>query len=705
MDTHSRPIQPRTVRTIATLTPSPSRSRSSSASPAPGYRRYRPDIISTFPAPQVLSPPLTTISPLATPFERDGLSLTQFGAGVEVAPMLERGRVRERDSGREEEVEVETKSHVVMKFGGTSVAKHLSVIVDTITPMLHIPNKRTPILVCSAQSYTVKTEGTTQRLLAAIDIALSSPTSNRPLEPQSDSHSSSISKSTKKPAAKDTAEVPMTPPPTPPQCASPTTAALHMALPLVYEENANPQPSACTIIREILDRHLAGAKSIVLRGFDADSEQKIFAQLEKDLRRDCAKVVKILEAVEIIGEISPRTRDSVVSVGELMACRTVVAALHSRNIPARLANLTDLPIPSSDSKAPLNEAFFANLVTTIRNRIFSLSSVPTGDTAPILVATGFFGPIPGSLLDQIGRGYTDVCAALCARAVRADELQIWKEVDGVFSADPRKILTARLLPEISRHVSKHPSFPSHVPRFSPPYPHSTYVLTQETFEQQAKLLTSYGSEVVHHLAIDQIAYLDIPMVVKNVVNPSSSGTRIVSSSSQTPYDSGVSNVQFPTPPAFAVTLLHDLEMVHVHFADASSSGQHPLSHVMDIIKEQPRTVVGLDLVSSAQGDICFMIQGAKGHSRGGDSGLFDALERVAVVTTSMGMSYLQIVFMLPYRSLTIACKALEALADAGVDVKMISQGPMESGVGCVISESEAAKAASVVHDALLSLTW
>jgi len=52
-------------------------------------------------------------------------------------------------------------------------------------------------------------------------------------------------------------------------------------------------------------------------------------------------------------------------------------------------------------------------------------------------------------LEHVGRGYTDLCAALVAVGVQADELQVWKEVDGIFTADPRKVPTARLIPKIT----------------------------------------------------------------------------------------------------------------------------------------------------------------------------------------------------------------------------------------------------------------
>jgi len=87
---------------------------------------------------------------------------------------------------------------------------------------------------------------------------------------------------------------------------------------------------------------------------------------------------------------------------------------------------------------------------------------------------GFFGPVPGSLLRQVGRGYTDLCAAVLAAGLEASELQIWKEVDGIFTADPRKVLTARVIPIIS--------------------------------PEEAAELTYYGSEVVHPFTMEQVTF-------------------------------------------------------------------------------------------------------------------------------------------------------------------------------------------------------
>lgn len=112
--------------------------------------------------------------------------------------------------------------------------------------------------------------------------------------------------------------------------------------------------------------------------------------------------------------------------------------------------------------------------------------------------------MPGSLLAQVGRGYSDLCAALCAVGLSAAELQVWKEVDGIFTADPRKVPTARLLSTIT--------------------------------PEEAAELTYYGSEVIHPFTMEQVIRASIPIRIKNVENPS-----------------GVGTIIFPDPPSAEVT--------------------------------------------------------------------------------------------------------------------------------------------------------
>ncbi len=111
------------------------------------------------------------------------------------------------------------------------------------------------------------------------------------------------------------------------------------------------------------------------------------------------------------------------------------------------------------------------------------------------VVTGYFGPVPGGIMNSVGRGYTDLTAALVSVALEAAELQIWKEVDGIFTGDPRKVKNARLLSSVT--------------------------------PDEAAELTYYGSEVIHPFTMEQVIKARIPIRIKNTFNPTGPGTMIL----------------------------------------------------------------------------------------------------------------------------------------------------------------------------------
>ena len=127
--------------------------------------------------------------------------------------------------------------------------------------------------------------------------------------------------------------------------------------------------------------------------------------------------------------------------------------------------------------------------------------------------------MPGSLLKQVGRGYTDLAAALLSAGLGATELQIWKEVDGIFTADPRKVPTARLIPVISPEESAELTY------------YGSEVVHPFTMEQvRTVLISSSMSERNSFIIINknahQVIRRKIPIRIKNVENPRGGGTVI-----------------------------------------------------------------------------------------------------------------------------------------------------------------------------------
>jgi aspartate kinase len=218
--------------------------------------------------------------------------------------------------------------------------------------------------------------------------------------------------------------------------------------------------------------------------------------------------------------------------------------------------------------------------------------------------TGFFGPVPGSLLCQIGRGYTDLLSALLAVGLSASELQIWKEVDGIFTADPRKVPTARLIPIIS--------------------------------PGEAAELTYYGSEVIHPFTMEQVRILLVPnyltanayaqyqairkkisIRIKNVENPKGGGTVIhpdpdVDSPT---VQQEIGSQSVPEPVSLA--LLHELSL-------AAEEHQHRRVPTAVTIKER---IMILNVNSNR-----------KNVSHGFFAGVFGTLDRFGVVVDLISTS-------------------------------------------------------------------
>lgn len=160
--------------------------------------------------------------------------------------------------------------------------------------------------------------------------------------------------------------------------------------------------------------------------------------------QECQDLIVFLTAVQQIGEISPRSIDKIVSKGELLSASFLAALLQDRGIDSKVVDLSD--IVSLAESSHLDQDFYTRLAATLGSKVRSC-----GEKVPII--TGFFGAVSEGLLHQIGRGYTDLCAALVAVGLGAKELQIWKEVDGIYTASvsfpfSRPILALIVLAEI-----------------------------------------------------------------------------------------------------------------------------------------------------------------------------------------------------------------------------------------------------------------
>ncbi|KAJ2980116.1 hypothetical protein NQ176_g2836 [Zarea fungicola] len=190
------------------------------------------------------------------------------------------------------------------------------------------------------------------------------------------------------------------------------------------EEQLGHIDKAKAFITDICRDHISAAQTYV---GDAVLLHKLIARIEVE----CQELIEYIIATKRFKlEINARSKDRVVSFGEKLACLSMTAVLQDGGIDAEYVDLSD--VLHFEAADPLDADFYKIAVEAFTKKLLT-----SGNKVPVV--TGFFGNVPGSLIDgDIGRGYTDLCAALCAVGLNAEELQIWKEVDGIFTADPSK---------------------------------------------------------------------------------------------------------------------------------------------------------------------------------------------------------------------------------------------------------------------------
>jgi aspartate kinase len=430
------------------------------------------------------------------------------------------------------------------------------------------------------------------------------------------------------------------------------------------------------IVDTILQDHIQAGKHDIMN-------VEVLERYIEEVTAECYQLLKILESAQFLKDVTPQTMDMIMSVGEKLACLYMTALLQSCGINAVYIDLSEII-----TFKKLGDDFYPGLAKVLGGRLLKLQD----DEVPVI--TGYFGKVPGGLLEEIGRGYTDLCAALVAVGVRAKELQIWKEVDGIFTADPRKVPTARLLESVT---------PS-----------------------EASELTFYGSEVIHPFTMDQVIRASIPIRIKIVMNPRNKGTVIYPShaddiAARNPglfrNRSGTHlvhsvNGTFEEPPKrpTAVTIKGGITVLNVH-SKKRTRAHGFLGSIFSILDKHGLSV---DLISSSEvhvsmalhSEISLLSGGGEEEMRIESESLKRTVEDLRAFGTDVsldgGMAIISLVGRQLKSMVGISGRFFSALGEHGINIEMISQGASEINISCVIEERHAARALNVVHTNLFT---
>ncbi len=211
-----------------------------------------------------------------------------------------------------------------------------------------------------------------------------------------------------------------------------------------------------------------------------DAARKIVQEITGEFRRICS-------GMEMLGEMPLRAMDAGLSVGERLSAHLVALFLEQEGIAADAVD-TGKCVVTDDNFGS------ARLLMEPTREATRALILPITKAGRVPVVTGFLGATRDGIRTTLGRGGSDYSGAILAAALDADELWIWTDVDGVLSADPKAVSSARILDEI------------------------TY--------EEASELSHFGAKVLHHKTLAPLASRMIPVWIKNTFAPEKPGTRI-----------------------------------------------------------------------------------------------------------------------------------------------------------------------------------
>ncbi len=237
---------------------------------------------------------------------------------------------------------------------------------------------------------------------------------------------------------------------------------------------------ACRLAEDIAGHHLAVMDAVVKQGSHrTDARAAIDAGL--------GRLGRLIEGMDCLGEVSPRSRDAVLSLGELMSAPILAAALGSRGLPAECIDPREVIVTSEAHEAARPECTACN--ERCRERI-----QPVLDAGRVPVLGGYVGATLDGVTTTLGRGGSDLTASVVARALGAASLEYWKDVDGILTADPHVVPDARPVGRLSF--------------------------------QEAAELAFLGAAILHPASIQPAVEAGVPVHVRNSHRAESPGTLI-----------------------------------------------------------------------------------------------------------------------------------------------------------------------------------
>ena len=393
-------------------------------------------------------------------------------------------------------------------------------------------------------------------------------------------------------------------------------------------------------LQEAEQRHLSTVKELLPL-----TQQSSLLSLVKTL---CNEIEDICNGIFLLGELSERTKDRIVSYGEILSSQIIAARL--------LADTGDC-VWKDSRELIVTDSHFGTATVDFAATDEKVNAYFTGTDAGVFMMPGFIAANANGTNTTLGRGGSDYTAAIYAAALNATVLEIWTDVSGMMTADPRLVPNVRIIPEISY--------------------------------QEAMELSHFGAKVIYPPTIQPVRSKGIPTWIKNTFAPQDNGTVIREETATANENStrGISSIN-----SIALLSLEGSGMVGIPGFS---------KRLFEALASKKINVI-LITQSSSEHSICVGIDlaNADAAQRAIDEAFAYEIEtkKVDPIIVEKDLAIVALVGDNMKSHPGISGKMFGNLGRNGVNVRAIAQGSSERNISAVISTHDVKKAINVLHE-------
>ena len=393
--------------------------------------------------------------------------------------------------------------------------------------------------------------------------------------------------------------------------------------------------------KNLVDMHVAvAAKAIDDKGIQKDVEQVI--------NKTVSELEKVLTGICYVGEITPKSRDYVMSFGERLSAPIVWGALRDLKLQTGCFTGKEAGIVTDEN---FGEARPLMNVTAhqVKARL-----EPLLEKKVVPVVTGYIAATQDGVVTTLGRGGSDYTATILSVALEADEVWIWTDVDGIMTTDPKIVPSAKRLPQLSYG--------------------------------EAAEMAIFGAKAMHPSALEPVIEAHIPVRIRNVFNPENHGTLIADGQE-------VESKEVVK----AVAMIRDVAMINIRGA-AMVGAPGSYSKIFDALGKNNINVMMVSTAVSEANISLVIRRNLLGRALSTleiallGRGLVNEItsEDDVCVIAAMGANM--------KGTLGVASRIFTAMAQKKINIRMIAQGSSELNISFVVKEKDGEAAVQAIHE-------